>query len=404
MCVGVMGSALASPLYPLYQASWLLQTSDITGIYVAYMYGTLACLLFLGQLSNRFGFLRVLRAGLMLMVLGLLMSALAWARGPFVASRVVIGVASGLIMTSASLGLTQLSRGDSGSNSSGNVLRASAMTSFAMALGFGMGPLVSGMIAQWLPRPLVTAYVPNLVLGLLAIYVLYQVQVPAVAPLARKLGASSLRDWMPRITIPRPEVRRPFLVACLGAFSAFGIFGLYASLAPSFIRQMLPWHGPAVSGLSIAMILFLSAAVQWFARPLHTKTCAIWGLAMLALCNVLLMATTYTHWPLLFVLSVMATSAGHGLANLAGVAIVNKIAGPENRAALLSTYLVVGYLGTLVPILALGWLSDVLGLTAAIEIFCAAMALLTASMAVVTRRTPVIAMPGVSAASTAAAA
>lgn len=35
MCVGVMGTALASPLYPLYQAHWGLQPSHITGIYVA---------------------------------------------------------------------------------------------------------------------------------------------------------------------------------------------------------------------------------------------------------------------------------------------------------------------------------------------------------------------------------
>ncbi len=32
MCVGVMGTALASPLYPLYQAQWQLQPSHITGI------------------------------------------------------------------------------------------------------------------------------------------------------------------------------------------------------------------------------------------------------------------------------------------------------------------------------------------------------------------------------------
>ena len=49
MCVGVMGTALASPLYPLYQAHWGLQPSHITGIYVAYMFGALASLLFLGR-------------------------------------------------------------------------------------------------------------------------------------------------------------------------------------------------------------------------------------------------------------------------------------------------------------------------------------------------------------------
>ena len=78
MCVGVMGTALASPLYPLYQAHWGLQPSHITGTYVAYMFGALASLLFLGRLSDRFGFLPVLRHGLVLVTAGVLLSALAW--------------------------------------------------------------------------------------------------------------------------------------------------------------------------------------------------------------------------------------------------------------------------------------------------------------------------------------
>ncbi len=382
MCVGVMGTALASPLYPLYQARWGLQPSHITGIYVAYMLGALSSLLFLGRLSDRFGFLPVLRWGLMLVYAGVLLSAVAWSVPSFVASRVLIGIASGMITTSASLGLTQLSRPS-------QVMRASAMTSFAMALGFGMGPLVGGLVAQWVPQPLVTAYVPSLLLGALAIYALFQVrvevQVSAVPP-PRLL----LRDWLPRITLPRPAVQRPFMVACLGAFATFGIFGLYASLAPSFMERMVPWHGPAVSGLSIAMILFLSALVQWLARPVHTKTCAVWGLGLLAACNLLLIATSLTQWPALFVLSVLTTSAGHGLVNLAGIAIVNKVARPETRAGLLSTYLVVGYVGTIVPILGVGWLSDWLGLAVALVIFCVAMAALTGTLAWMAERTPLI--------------
>ena len=227
-----MGTALASPLYPLYQARWDLLPSHITGIYVAYMLGALASLLFLGRLSDRFGFLPVLRSGLMLVTAGVVLSALAWNVPSFVVSRVAIGIASGMITTSASVGLTQLSR-------SGNVQHASAMTSFAMSLGFGLGPLVGGVLAQWLPQPLVTAYVPSLGLGALAVYALYQVQVAAPVP-AQAGAPQRLRDWLPRITLPLPAVRRPFFIACFGAFCAFGIFGLYASLAPSFMGQMLP--------------------------------------------------------------------------------------------------------------------------------------------------------------------
>ena len=379
MCVGVMGTALASPLYPLYQAHWSLLPSHITGIYVAYMLGALASLLLLGRLSDRFGFLPVLRGGLVLVTLGVLVSALAWNVPSFVVSRVLIGVASGMITTSASVGLTQLSR-------STNVLHASAMTSFAMSLGFGLGPLVGGLLAQWLPHPLVTAYVPSLGLGALAVYALFQVQV-APPPIAVPLP---LRAWLPHITLPMPLLRRPFFIACFGAFCTFGIFGLYASLAPSFMGQMLPWHGPAVSGMSIAVILFLSAGVQWFARPLHTKTCALWGLGLLALGNLWLIATTLTNAPALFILSLLTTAAGHGLMNLAGIAIVNKVATPATRSGLLSTYLVVGYIGTIVPILSVGWLSDYTGLPWAIVAFCIFMSVFTSSLCWLAYQTPVI--------------
>jgi len=138
------------------------------------------------------------------------------------------------------------------------------------------------------------------------------------------------------------------------------------------------------------MILFLSAGFQWLARPVHTKTCTIAGLGLLAACNLLLIATTHTSLPLLFVLSLLCTAAGHGLVNLAGIAIVNKVAGPANRSGLLSTYLVVAYLGTIVPILGVGWLSDQLGLPVAIVIFCGVMAALTSALAWLAHRTPVI--------------
>ena len=53
MIVGVMGTALISPLYALYKQAWQLQTSDISLIYVMYMGGALFGLLFLGRLPDR---------------------------------------------------------------------------------------------------------------------------------------------------------------------------------------------------------------------------------------------------------------------------------------------------------------------------------------------------------------
>ncbi|RJG01121.1 MFS transporter [Noviherbaspirillum sedimenti] len=388
MCVGVMGTALASPLYPLYQQAWGLQPSHITLVFVAYMVAALASLLLLARLNDRYGFLPVLRAGLVIVTFGVLISACAWDVPSLIVGRVVIGVASGLITTSASLGLTQM-------GNQGDMQRASATTSLMMAFGFGLGPVVGGLVAQWAPAPLVTAYVPSLLLGIVAIWALWKMTLPAhlQAPAARQAVPLRLREWLPKVTLPEPRFARHFALGSMGAFCAFGIFSLYASLAPSFMDRMVPWHGPAVSGLSIGVILFLSAAAQYFARPVHPKTAMVVGLAALVLCNLLLLINNFIGSGLLFVLSVLTTALSHGLCNLAGIMVVNKVSTPANRAGLISTYLMIGYCGTIVPILGVGWLSDHIGLAQALVVFCICMAALASVLAVLTWRTPKLANP-----------
>lgn len=382
MCVGVMGTALASPLYPLYQAAWNLRASDITHIFVVYMFGVLAILLFMGRLTARFGFLAILRLGLMLMTIGLLLSVFAVNVPMFMLARLVIGVASGMISTSAATGMVQVG-GDR------DPRRVSAVTTVAMTLGFGMGPLAGGVIAQWLPHPLVAAYLPSIAMGLLAIYVLFQLEDTHQAPAAlphETLRAFVLR-WRPHIARPPREARRHFWIVSLGAFSAFGMFSLYASLAPSFMRELVPWHGPAVSGSTIAAILFVSSAFQFMVRRWRTKTVVIVSGLALAACNLLLAWTTYGRTATLFAASVLVTAFGHALANVAGMSVVGKLTHPGQRAGLLASYMIVGYLGTIVPILAVGSLADHLGLSRAVALFAYAMAALSATLAVVAMRT-----------------
>lgn len=399
MCVGVMGTALASPLYPLYQEAWGLQPSHITQVFVAYMLGAMFSLLFLGQLTDRWGFVPVLRNGLILVTLGVLGSAAAWDVWSFGASRILIGVASGMITTSASIGMTQL-------NNKGDLQRAAATTSLTIAFGFGLGPVMGGLVAQWAPAPLVTAYLPSIFLGCLAIFALFKLQLPAAQAMASSSGSSdaatprtdqaTARNWrrlMPSLVLPASQYARHFALGCMCAFCAFGIFSLYASLAPSFMSRMLPWHGPAVSGLSIGVILFLSAAVQLIARPQPTKRAVVAGFALLALCSLLLLINTFIGSALLFSVCVLVTATGHGLCNLAGMSIISKVSTPANRSGLISTYLVIGYVGTIVPILGMGWLSDHLGLTRSLVIYCSVMGVLATWLSFMCARTTTLPKP-----------
>lgn len=386
MCVGVMGTALASPLYPLYQQAWGLQPSHITQIFVVYMVGVLISLLFLGRLTDRFGFLPVLRYGLILMTVGIIGSALAWNAPSFAVCRVIIGVASGLMTTSASVGMTQL-------NNTGNLQRAAATTSLTIAFGFGLGPVVGGLMAQWVPVPLKTAYLPSIVLSFMAIYALFKLRLPEHVTRAGSSPGLSFRDVMPTISQPRKPFLYHYILGCMFAFSAFGMFSLFAALAPSFMEQMLPWHGPAISGLSIGIILFLSAGIQLICRPFMTKKVAIAGCFALTASNALLLSNIFVGSPWLFALCVLATAAGHAMCNLAGMSVVNKVSRPTDRTGLLSTYLVIGYMGTIVPILGMGWLSDHIGLRGALISFCICLGVLTAALGVVSMRARVLPMP-----------
>lgn len=370
MFVGVMGTALASPLYPLYQELWGLRTGDITLVYVIYMFSALCSLLFLGKLSDQYGYMPILRGGLVLVTVGLLLSALANSFSMFIVSRVIIGLASSLIVTSASIGLTQLSP-------SRDLQRAASTTSLMLAFGFGMGPAIGGVIAQFFAAPLRSSYIPSILMGCLATYALFSLRhnTPESARLA-----TTKRIPLPKIELPKGAARPLFLTAGGAAFIAFSIFSLFASLAPSFMQSMVPWHGPAVSGISIGIILFLSASFQLLLRHRSPTQNMQQGMLFIALSGVLLMANLFSGWSWLFIVSVLTTSLGHGLCLTSGTATVSLVARPQQRAALMSTYLIIGYLGAILPMLAIGYIADHFGMTAALISFCSALALLAVAL------------------------
>lgn len=361
MIVGVMGTALISPLYALYKDLWQLKPSDISLLYVIYMGGALAGLLFLGRLPDRTSFLRVMQAGLLLILLGTVMCLLAnnlWWLG---SGRFLVGIASTLLTTSATKGLALLAP-------AGNAQRVAMLTGFLMALGFGLGPLTGGIIGQWLPQPLVSAYLPTLVLGLCGWAALRRLQLPtnAQAPVT----PLQPRDFLPHLTLPSAESRGAFWLTTSLPFMAFAVFGLYAAMSPLFLDKLVPWHGPVVSGSAIALILFVSAIVQILVGRLPTYRTGTAGLLMLALSNALLMVNLWAGSALLFVAGVLATAIGHAMCMLAGMSLVPRLSSAQTRSGLFSTYLLVGYIGSMLPMLGIGAIADHWGMRAAVTSFC----------------------------------
>lgn len=369
LVVGVMGAALISPLYALYQQAWQLKASDISLIYVLYMCGGMCALLFLGRLPDRIGFQRVMLCFLLLTLAGTLMSMFAWNLPSLIVGRFVVGLSSSLITISATSGLAALAAHGCIRFS---VQRVAMVASFLNVLGFGLGPLAGGVAGQWLPQPLMSAYVLPLLLGCAGAWGMAMLKLPPAMQAAEAGGMGRRLRWQdcrPRLIWPARRDSAAFALTCGYPFVAFGVFGLYASMAPLFLRQMIPWHGPVVSGSAIAIILLLSAGVQLLAARLAVHRCGALGMLLLVASNALLVLNLQMASTQLFVLGVGLTALGHGMCMLAGMTMVGRIARPDNRAGLLSSYQAIGLLGSMLPMMAVGWIADHWGINTAVTVF-----------------------------------
>jgi MFS family permease len=224
LVIGTLGSTLASPLYPLYQIAWNLRTSSITTLYVAYMCGVLASLIFLGRLSSHVGPLKVLRSAFGLLIVALIGSATAPGILELTVSRVFLGIASGMITTAAAVGLSTV-----------EPIRltriAAATASITTMAGFGLGPLVGGLVAQFWPQPLVTPYVVVIVPALMVLMALMRLE-GAAGP----GQTASKMQLKPHFTLPKGAGRSAFMLVSGTTFIAYAVFSLLATLAPSFPR------------------------------------------------------------------------------------------------------------------------------------------------------------------------
>ncbi|WP_455708726.1 MFS transporter [Acinetobacter variabilis] len=361
LIMGTVGTALASPLYPIYQQIWHLSPSQITYIFVAYMFGCLGTLLFLGRTSNTIGFLRTLQIGLVFISIGLVISVFAENALILSVGRFIIGIASGLMTTSAMLGMMQ-------TIPETHKQLAPQLVSILTAIGFGLGPFVGGVIAQFSQTPLITPYLPIILGAVLCFVGLFWLKTPAFERQPFSIAPKLLR--------PEPQYHAVFMIVGLTAFNAFAAFSLFASLSPSFVQDILPWHGPLVSGTAITCILLISAVVQFFAKAVPAKKCLNIGLMIMLVSLVSLALCMILKASILFFASDILFGIGHGFALMGAFGVIHAITTLQNRAAVMSTYLFIGYLGTIVPIIAVGYLADHFGLGFAVISFCVAISAL----------------------------
>jgi MFS family permease len=322
----------------------------VTVAFSAYAVGVLISLFLAGHVSDWVGRRRVLLPGVLLEVLAAALFLAGHSLGLLIVARVVCGLGIGLITATATAHLADLAPGSR---------RAVHVATAANLGGLGIGPLVSGVFAQYVDGPLTTVYVVFLVL--LALCALAITLVPETVPFTP-------RPYRPqRVSVPRQH-RRRYAVAAAGAFTAFALFGLFTSLTPKLLTASVGTTSAVLAGAVSAVVFLAGVLTQLWSGRLELERQLTFGVVALVTGVVVLLVAGLAGSLPLFVVAGAFAGAGAGLLFKGAMGSAARMAEPTARGEAAAGMFLAGYLGLTVPVLGLGaaarWVSLTTGLTA----------------------------------------
>jgi MFS family permease len=374
-------NAVPAPLYGIYQQRDGFSSFTITVIFAAYAVGVVISLFTVGHLSDWHGRRRLFAPALVLCMLSAVVFLL-WRDLPgLILARLLGGIAVGAVTATATAWLAEL---HSAARPDASARRAQVVSTAANLGGIGFGPLVAGALAEWVAGPLTVPYVVAVVaLGVALLAV-------TLSPETRE-RPDPLPSYRPqRVSVPRHAVAR-YVAGGIGAAISFAVFGLFTSLAPTFLAGTLHHRSYALAGFT-AFIVFAAAVVSQIAIAGRSTRFAIaGGITTMLFGMAVLVVSVFLPSPslALFLIGGVITGAGAGALFKGVVTSVAEIAPPESRAEALAGMFLAGYVGLSVPVLALGVMTQYLSPRVSLVIFTGvlALAILAATPRLLQRRT-----------------
>jgi MFS family permease len=359
-----VGSTLLTPLYPIYQREFHFTELVVTEIYAVYVIGNLTVLFAFGRLSDQLG-----RRSTALIALGAtLASALAFLVASsttwlFIA-RVLNGFGAGLGAGALTAWIAEL-------EPEHDNVRAAALTSAGNLGGLAFGAVVAGVLAEHGPSPLRWTFALYLTLLIAIIAVLVRSR-ETVEIRAKSVAALSLE---PRIGVP-PRIRLAFVSPAAMAFSAFSLGGFYAALAPGVLVEALQQDDLMIIGAVVGCFFGAACFTAMATRALGSKASMVIGSGLMLVGLPLLMLAEHLGSMRLFVAATVVAGAAMALAYRSSLQIVNQIAPADQKAEVLSTYLLVCYTANAMPVLGIGLLGTIVSSEFAHATFAAVLVVL----------------------------
>lgn len=344
----LLGTALGAsgtpaPLYSVYADAWGFAPITTTVVFAVYAVGALAAVLVTGSISDHYGRRPVLFVALTLIVAGLIVFMTAGGVPALIVARALHGLGVGAVVVVASAALLDL-RPLEGS-------RTGKLTGVTFNVGIAIAILVSAVIADHGPWPLVTPYAVLLVvvLGLfVAVVVMHETHVDHRAP--------ALAVARPRVPA---EIRSSFRFAALGVMAAWSVLGVFLSLFPALASRAIGADHVLYGGAVVAVSAGAAAVSQLMSTRWDARRAAIVGDIGTGAFLVLAVPAVASGSGWLIALDAAAMGFFHGLAFGCSLRHLTEHVPAGHRGEVMSAFYVLAYGAMAVPTVLAGWAATV---------------------------------------------
>ncbi|MDQ2754081.1 MAG: MFS transporter [Actinomycetota bacterium] len=325
-----------------YEAHRGLSVSTSEALFGVYALGLIPALLVGGPISDRHGRKVMGRpAALCSVVATLVLMAGHDHTTLLYVGRFLAGACSGAMFAAGTAWVKELSVAPFGT---GTGPLGARRTAVALSAGFGLGPVVAGIIAQWGPAPLVLPYVAHLMV--MAWVLPYMWRVPETTGMTTMPAPV---PWTHCLRVAAP-IRRRFLtvVVPLGPW-VFTAPAVGFAVLPGLVAGHTPGYGVAFSALTAGVVIAFGVLIQPLAHRLGRRGMLVGVVAIVVGLILGALAASTGSWPLVLVAD-SSLGCGYGLCLVAGLIEVQHLAGPDDLAGLTAIFYSLTYVGFAVPV------------------------------------------------------
>ncbi|CAN7442380.1 MFS transporter [Knoellia sp. LjRoot47] len=364
----MIGASAPSPFYPVLQQEIGFSAGMMTTIFGVYALALLATLLVTGSLSDHIGRRPVLAVGFVVLAASMAGFWHADSVTTLLLSRVVQGVAGGLLLSTMTAAVTDLEpRSRPG--------LAATLNSVTPLFGLAAGALAAGAVLDASPTGALTIVFA----ALTAAYVVLSLAVLALPETSPRHDGWA-RSLRPRVGIPAPA-RPAFRRSAPALFAGWATGGLYLSLGAPIVGQLLGGTSHVAQGSVVAVLTGTGSLSSYLWRNRTPRQITIYGTTMLALGTVLTLVALHAESLAGFLLAAVVAGSGFGTSFLGIMRSITPTVGPEQRGELFSSVFVVSYLAFGLPAVAAGFAAPELGLATTATLYGLAVVVLSGSAA-----------------------